>query len=105
MTDPRWTMLENAKPALMDALAFARVIGIEVVAAFPGSDSIAIWLCTSTDEERDSLPRENPHLDEVRAVLLEAGFSPAELAELMTVAQSQETVDRDYEASWFYALR
>jgi hypothetical protein len=49
-------------------------------------------------------------LDAVRAIVVEAGFTPDQVTDLRTVAQSQETVigttsDRDYEGSWFYALR
>jgi hypothetical protein len=98
-------MLNNAKPALVQALASVGVVRIEVVSAFPGSERIAVWLCSSTDVQRDAFPRSNPYLEKVRTVLLTAGLTPDQLEELMTVAQSQETVDRDYEGSWFYALR
>jgi len=33
------------------------------------------------------------------------GFSPIDLASSVVIVQSQQTVDRDYEGSWFYALR
>jgi hypothetical protein len=105
VTDRRWAMLNNAEPGLIQTLASVGVVRIEIVAAFPDQDRIAIWLCTSTDTQRDEFPRSNPYLDEVRTVLLASGFTPDELEDLMTVAQSQETVDRDYDGSWFYALR
>lgn len=81
------------------------VVRIEVVAAFPEQDEFAIWLCTATDQERDRLGLDQPRIDQVRTILLEAGFSPNQLHGLVTTVQSQETVDRDYEGSWFYALR
>ena len=68
-------------------------------------DDFAIWLCTATDKQRDGLSRVNPHLEEVRSILLSAGFTPKQLTGLSTTAQSQETVERDYEGSWFYAVR
>jgi hypothetical protein len=40
-----------------------------------------------------------------RKVLMSVGFTPAELADLSVIAESQETVDREYEGSWYYAMR
>jgi hypothetical protein len=37
----------------------------------------------------------------VHEVFVGAGFTPAQLGGLSIVVQSQETVDRDYERSWF----
>ncbi len=37
--------------------------------------------------------------------MLRCGFTQDWLRGLMTTAQSQETVDRDYEGKWFYAVR
>lgn len=66
---------------------------------------VHVWPVTRTDAERDSLPAANPFVDEVRSAIRASGF-PDEHASLDgTVAQSQETVDRDYDGSWFYALR
>jgi hypothetical protein len=36
---------------------------------------------------------------------MSVGFTPAELADLSVIAESQETVDRQYEGSWYYAMR
>jgi len=41
----------------------------------------------------------------VRTILLACGLRDRDLDRLTTTAQSQETVDRDYEGSWFYAMR
>jgi hypothetical protein len=51
------------------------------------------------------LPRDNPFLEEVRALADEAGLPHNEAFIEGTTPQSQETVDREYEGSWFYALR
>jgi hypothetical protein len=48
---------------------------------------------------------EDPYLNEVRAIVDDAGLPRSAAQVAGTVAQSQETVDRDYEGSWFYALR
>jgi hypothetical protein len=105
VSDPRWEVIENARPALLAKLAPEGVIRIEVVASFPHSDRFAIWLGTETDEQRNALPERNPCLDEVRSCLAESGFPAEQVSGLLTTAQSQETVDRDYQGSWFYALR
>jgi hypothetical protein len=87
------------------AFAADGVVRMEVIAAFPHLDEFSIWLCTTSDEQRDSLGILNPGLDRVRSILMDAGFTDELLTNLATTAQSQETVDRDYEGSWFYALR
>ena len=101
-SDPRWALLQSARSDLVRALAEDGVVGVEYVAAFP-QDEFAVWLVTITDEERDRLGTLNPRLEDVRAVLLRSGFTEAWLGSLMTTAQSQETVSRDYEGKWFYA--
>jgi hypothetical protein len=65
---------------------------------------VFVWLGTETDAERDSLPRE-PFVAEVREILESVGLPRDEARFDGTVVQSQETVDRDYQGSWFYALR
>jgi hypothetical protein len=62
------------------------------------------WLGTATDAERDALP-ERPFRDEVLEILRTAGLPEDEVGEFGTTKQSQETVERDYQGSWFYALR
>ena len=103
--DPRWDAVQRAKPEIVALLADSGVSGVQVVAALPDQPEVWIWLCTDTDAERDALPAMHPHLEAVRAVLGRAGYPAADLATVWTTAQSQETVDRDYGASWFYALR
>lgn len=100
-----WAALEQATPRIVDALRDVGVIDAQYVVGFVHPFSVHVWLVTRTDTERDSLPRTNPFVGEVRAAIRESNF-PDEHASLDgTVAQSQETVDRDYEGSWFYALR
>jgi hypothetical protein len=103
--DPRWELLKRARPRLIERFTHVGVVRIEYVAAFPEQDDFYVWLCTETDEQRDSLGIGDPLLDEVRQVLVEAGFTAGQVAHVRSTAQSQETVDRSYEGSWFYALR
>jgi len=103
--DPRWQLMEDARHDLLATLANDGVVRIEYAAAFPHVDDFAVWLGASTDAEKDALPNKNPRLAVVRAVLADHGFTDDQLSGLRTIVQSQETVDRDYKGSWFYALR
>jgi hypothetical protein len=104
VTDPRWTLLQEMEPALLQAFRESGVTRIEYVAAFPSQDDAWVWLGTETDAERDALAGSEPQvLSEVRLIAERHGFS-AENVSGVTV-QSEETVARDFEGSWFYALR
>lgn len=124
MRDRRWSLLEDARVALTDAFAADDVTQIVYAAAFPYLDGFTVYLCTSTDTQRDALGSVKrfqgqdavvgavsevevavPAGLKVRAILEEHGFTAAELSELITLAQSQETVDRDYRGRWFDAIR
>lgn len=105
MADRRWELLEVARPRLVAAFANRGVAKVDYIANFDHWDRFSVWLCTATDDERDALETNWPAIDMVRSVLVASGFHPDEVADVVTVAQSQETVDRDYESSWFYAMR
>jgi hypothetical protein len=102
--DRRWGLLEDSRRPLLDTLASVGVVRVEFVGAFPELDMLGVWLGTLTDHERDAADR-NSLTDQVRHVLLSVGFTDAELADLHVVPESQETVDRDYAGSWYYAMR
>lgn len=102
MTDHRWTGLQEAAPLLVAAFGGRGVVRVEYVAAFPQPD---VWVClgTATDAQREALAADERLDDEVRQVLdlrCEVGIK----VQGVTV-QSEETVARDYDGSWFYALR
>ena len=100
-----WVALEQATPAVVRALASCDVVEVEYVVGFVHPFSVHVLLVTATDAEGDALGSSDPFLSEVTSVILSSGF-PVEHATIDgTVAQSQETVDRDYEGSWFYTLR
>lgn len=104
MTDPRWTLLRALEPALLHVFREAGVKGIEYVAAFPFQDDAWVWLGTATDAERDALTGTEPQLlSEVRMIAERRGFRGEKVSGV--TVQSEETVARDYEGSWFYALR
>ena len=81
------------------------VIGVQYVVGFVHPFGVDVWLVTGTDAERDALGTSDPFLPEVTSAILSRGFPVEHGAVEGTFAQSQETVDRDYEGSWFYALR
>jgi hypothetical protein len=103
-TDPRWKLLEHARPRLLNRFRDAGVVRIEYVAAFPQLGLSAVWLCTATDEQREAV-KTDVSTDEVERLLLEVGFQSADMNGIKLASQSQETVDREYQGSWFYALR
>jgi hypothetical protein len=92
------------KPALLAAFREAGVVRIEYVAAFPSQNDAWVWLGTTTDAERDALAGiQSQVLTEVRHIAGRHGFSADQVGGV--VVQSEETVAREYEGSWFYALR
>jgi hypothetical protein len=103
--DARWRVLEDAKPLIRERLRDSGVAEVRLVAAYPGQQGALVWLCTEHDHQRDALGHSEPHRVAVIDVLRQLGFPETELQTVHTTAQSQETVDRDFEGSWFYAMR
>jgi hypothetical protein len=121
--DRRWSLLEDAREALTDAFAadgVAQIVRGGVRAFRP----VHRYLCTATDTEWDALgsatnvPRPDavvsavgevevamPAARRVRAILQEHGFTAEQLSDLVTLAQSQETVNRGFRGRWFDAIR
>lgn len=92
------------EPALLHMFRSAGVKRIEYVTAFPSQDDAWVWLGTATDEERDALAGTEPQLlSDVRMIAARHGFEGEKVSGV--TVQSEETVARDYEGSWFYALR
>ena len=66
---------------------------------------LAIWITTKTDEERDRL-RQDPDLpQQLRDALLQVGYPTAAVPLVAFEIESQETVDRDFGGSWYYATK
>ena len=97
--------LERVEPLLVEALQAVGVNRIEYVVGFVCPYRISVWMGTTTDARRDRLLTSGPHLELVRGILDLAGLPAGDVGEADTTSRSQETVDRDYEGSWFYALR
>lgn len=94
-------MLHAARSAVRAEFADRGVARVDYVAALPDPD-VWVWLGTQTDAQRDSLATANDLLAQVRQVLDEkvTGIDVTGVT-----VQSEETVNRDYEGSWFYAMR
>ncbi len=64
-----------------------------------GQQAWSCWIITATDHERDMLIADYALMEQLieagKAVLLPDSFT----------FQSEQTVSRDYEGSWFYAMR
>lgn len=104
MTDPRWTVLQEMQPALLQAFRQAGVGRVEYVTAFPSHDATWVWLGTATDAERNALNVTHPRmLAQVRFIAEQHGLSSEEISGV--TVQSDETVTRDFEGSWFQATR
>jgi hypothetical protein len=90
---------------LLERLGHHGVTRIEYTIGFVFPWTFGVWLCTSTDGQRDALGTNNPERDVVREVRAAVGIPADHLEGLVTASQSQETFDREYAGSWFYALR
>jgi hypothetical protein len=62
--------------------------------------SWSCWVVTDRDSERAVLAGDSALRATLNEVAVKAGFAPDSFT-----FQSQETVDRDYDGSWFYAMR
>ena len=100
---PDWDQLERMREVLVRDLSDRGVTKVEFVTAFVEPFQSSVWLCVSTDAERDELLGQ-PDLLELVHTVLRSNQLDGSLVDYAT-AQSQETVNRDYEGSWFYALR
>lgn len=101
MTDVRWAMLQAARSAVRAEFANKGVDRVDYVAALP-DPSVWVWLGTQTDAQRDALASANDLRAQVRRVLAQE-VTGVEITGV--TVQSEETVNRDYEGSWFYAMR
>jgi hypothetical protein len=66
---------------------------------------LAIWIATQTDEERDQMRATSDLIPTFQRVLIAAGYPSAAVPEVAFEFESQETVDRDYEGNWWYAVK
>ena len=99
---PDWVRLGRLKRAVLRELGGLGVVRVEHTIAFSAPFTFWVWLGTTTDAGRDALATTAGIDGRLRELCREQ-----QLLELFQgfTAESQETVDRDYEGSWFYRLR
>jgi hypothetical protein len=93
-----------AELTLMQAFA---PLGVTTLRSMPdvGSTWLGVWMQTTSDEERDRLMSNPRTVPWIRELLVASGYPVVEASVTTITIQSQETVDRNYEGSWFYAMR
>lgn len=94
--------MDRLKRELVRAFALEGVVRVEFVTAFSEPFDFWAWLGTRTDSERDQLAHDATVDARIRASA--SGVGITSLYKGFTV-ESQETVDRDFEGSWFYRMR
>jgi hypothetical protein len=99
---PNWRVMKRLEKALLREFEAQGVCHVEFVIAFSEPFTFWVWLGSATDVERDQLQADASVTERIRAQ--SANISIGALYEGRTV-ESQETVDRDYQGSWFYRLR
>jgi hypothetical protein len=100
---PDFDQHADLKREIVQTFAKQGVVRVEPVIAFSPPFDYWLWLGTTTDHERDQL-RSNGGVA-VRLAELTRLYGPADGAFEGFTVESQETVDREYEGSWFYRLR
>lgn len=99
---PDWDRMSRLNTSLLAEFGPQGVSRVEFVTAFSEPFQFRVWLGTSTDEERERLTEDASVMSRIRR--LAAVESLEDLLEGYS-AESEETVDRDFQGSWFYRLR
>lgn len=97
------TAVNVAVPAIVAAGAGLGVLNAFWFLALHGYP--VIWLVTATDAEKAEVAKRGLLRAEVLAALREAGVQSDLVEQTHITVESQETVDRDYEGSWYYAMK
>src|SRR5262245_50149697 len=66
---------------------------------------LAIWITTDTDAQRDALRGDAGFQLGLRSVLREVRYPEAAIGEVGFAVESEETVQRDCEGNWWYAIK
>jgi hypothetical protein len=67
--------------------------------------NLAIWITSATDVQRDVLRRDPEFQASIRQALREVGYPAGAIDGVAFEIESQETVDRDHQGSWWYAVK
>lgn len=88
------------------AVGDLRPLGVTRAISFLGfhCDPV-VWLVTETDAARDAICRNGIPRDQVIDHLLKAGVRRDLAAVAGVTVESQETVDREWDGNWHFAMR
>ena len=66
---------------------------------------LAIWITTSTDSLRDTIKNDNDLKESVRDILRENDYPEDAIPFVGIAFESEETVKRDFDGNWWYAVK
>jgi len=92
-----------AVPMIIGSLAANGVTNVHWFLSFHGYP--VIWLVTNSDAEKERVTEHGCFRTEVLSALAEAGVADDLVERTHVTVESEQTVDRDFEGSWFYAMR
>jgi hypothetical protein len=64
-----------------------------------------VWLATTTDAEKEALPPLSKLEEEVRASLSEVGVGQDLIKRAGVTYESEETVAREWDGNWWFAMK
>ncbi len=96
---------ERAVVAAIPAIvaAFAKCQGVRWFLAFHGEP--VVWLVTETDADKAVLLDSGVLRSEVQRALSAAGVADELVVRARVTVESEETVARDFDGKWHYAMR
>lgn len=66
---------------------------------------LAIWVTTDSDSQRDTLIDDAGFQKAARDILRKNGYPEESIPLVVITFESEETVKRDYEGNWWYAVK
>jgi hypothetical protein len=66
---------------------------------------LAIWITVATDEQKNALNVHTELIEQFQQAILELGYPAESVPGIGYAFESQETVDRDYDHNWWYAIK
>lgn len=82
----------------------AGVISLGAVDLYPGT--LAFWVTTPTDAQRDALLADQAGFEATLREIVRASGYPEDAVPLVGfTAESEETVERNYNGNWYHAMK